>query len=99
MLLTVQFGVDQPDLVTALRPVLTQLAQDPSVSAEERAEVSLSVLLECVCVWVRACVSVRVRACIDDVLLSLCSVCVYWVLLSSSKSLIYWYVGQSYHIV
>ena len=40
MLLTVQFGVDQPDLVVALRPVLTQLAQDPSVSAEERAEVS-----------------------------------------------------------
>ena len=45
MLMTVQFGVDQPDLVIALRPILTQLAQDPSVSAEERAEVSA-----CVCI-------------------------------------------------
>ncbi|XP_064395598.1 interferon-related developmental regulator 2-like [Halichondria panicea] len=38
MLLTVQFGVDQPALAAALRPLVTQLAQDPTISAPERSE-------------------------------------------------------------
>ncbi len=45
MLLTVQFGVDHPDLTATLRPLVTQLAQDPSLSAPERSEVSHPVLL------------------------------------------------------
>ena len=42
MLLTVQFGVDQSGLATALRPLVTQLAQDPTISAPERSEVSIT---------------------------------------------------------
>ena len=42
MLLTVQFGVDQPALAAALRPLVTQLAQDPTISAPERSEVSIT---------------------------------------------------------
>ena len=38
-LLAVQFGMDQAEVATALKPTVSQLAQDPTIAVQERAKV------------------------------------------------------------
>ena len=42
MLLAMQLGDDQPELLTAVKPLLMQVSLDSSVNAQERAMVRLN---------------------------------------------------------